>query len=428
MEMVVAQSLTKLAVIDRILSNELPTRSYRRGFLAGFFDAEGHNGTSLRISQVDLRVLERVGRYATSLGFRTQLEVNEGKSSTLRLVGSIADRIRFFSIVQPAIRRKVDRIFGHMPPTTPERIVAIEKGPVRDVVDIQTSTATFYAGGLASHNCFARPYHEYLGFSAGLDFETKIMVKEDAPELLRKRLSSPRWRPQTLMMSGATDPYQPLERRFGVTRGVVGVLAEFRNPVAIITKNHLVTRDLDLLLELAKHDAVAVILSVTTLRNELQRVMEPRTSVPKRRLDAVRALAQAGVPVGVNVAPVIPGLTDQELPAILEAAAGAGARFASYVLVRLPHAVAPMFETWLEQHFPDRKDKVLNRLRALHGGRLYDSTWGHRGRGTGAYAEQIEQVFRITCRKVGLNRDDQRKELSAAAFRVPGSVEQMKLL
>ena len=275
--------------------------------------------------------------------------------------------------------------------------------------------------------CYARPYHEYLGFSAGLDFETKIVVKENAPALLRKRLSSPRWKPQTLMMSGATDPYQPLERRLRITRGVLEVLAEFRNPVAIITKNHLVTRDLDLLVELVRHQAVAVVLSITTLRNELQRVMEPRTSVPARRLDAVRTLAQAGVPVGVNVAPVIPGLTDQEMPAILEAAAQAGAKVASYVLVRLPHAVAPMFETWLEQHFPDRKEKVLNRLRDLHDGKLYDSTWGHRGRGAGVFAEQIDQVFRITCRKVGLNQEDERTELSTAAFRVPGSAQQTSL-
>src|SRR5262245_24764811 len=150
--------------------------------------------------------------------------------------------------------------------------------------------------------CFARPYHEYLGFSAGLDFETKIVVKEDAPALLRKRLSSPRWKPQTLMMSGATDPYQPLERRMRVTRGIVEVLAEFRNPVGIITKNHLITRDLDLLAELARHDAVSCLLSITTLRNELQRVMEPRTSIPARRLDAIRKLAAAGVRVGVMVA------------------------------------------------------------------------------------------------------------------------------
>jgi DNA repair photolyase len=276
--------------------------------------------------------------------------------------------------------------------------------------------------------CFARPYHEYLGFSAGLDFETKIVVKENAPELLRKRLSHPKWKPQTIMMSGATDPYQPLERRMKLTRGVLEVLAEFRNPVAVITKNHLITRDVDLLVELARHDAVSCILSVTTLRNELQRIMEPRTSIPRRRLDAIRTLAAAGVPVGVNVAPVIPGLTDEEMPAILEAAADAGAKFAHFVLVRLPHAVAPIFETWLAQHFPDRKEKVLNRLRDLHGGKLYDSAWGHRGRGAGAYAEQIAQVFRITSQKAGLNRDSDKRALSTASFRVPGSVEQLALL
>ena len=276
--------------------------------------------------------------------------------------------------------------------------------------------------------CFARPYHEYLGFSAGLDFETRIVVKEDAPALLRKRLSAPTWKPQTLMMSGATDPYQPLERRMRITRGILEVLAEFRNPVAIITKNHLVTRDIDLLVELARHNAVAVVLSVTTLRSELQRVMEPRTSIPKRRLAAVRALADAGIPVGVNVAPVIPGLTDQEMPAILEAAAEAGADSANYVMLRLPYAVAPMFETWLGQHFPDRKEKVLNRLRDLHGGRLYDSTWGHRGRGAGAYAEQVEQVFRVARRRAGLDKEPDRPRLSASSFRVPGSVMQLGLL
>ena len=428
MQMVQVQAADAVRRIWPLVSADRPTRSFRRGFLAGFFDAEGHNGTSPRFSQVELPVLHRVARYATSLGFETRLEPRENLASTLRLVGSVARRMHFFSVIQPAIRRKLDRIFGSKPPTEPDRILAIEKGPTLDVIDIQTSTATFYAGGLATHNCFARPYHEYLGFSAGLDFETKIVVKENAPALLRKRLSHPKWKPQTLMMSGATDPYQPLERRFRITRGVLEVLAEFRNPVAIISKNHLITRDVDLLVELARHEAVTCILSITTLRNDLQRVMEPRTSIPKRRLDAVRTLAQAGVPVGVNVAPVIPGLTDQEMPAILEAAAEAGAKFAGFVVVRLPYAVAPLFETWLEQHFPDRKEKVLNRLRDLHGGKLYDSTWGHRGHGAGAYAEQIEQVFRIASQKVGLNREGERKALSTASFRVPGSVEQLGLL
>jgi DNA repair photolyase len=187
--------------------------------------------------------------------------------------------------------------------------------------------------------CYARPTHEHLGLSAGLDFETKILVKEDAPALLRRELASPRWRPQVIGLSGVTDPYQPAERRLRLTRGCLEGLAEFRNPVVVVTKNHLVTRDADLLAELAAHRAAAVFLSVTTLDGDLARVMEPRASQPAGRLAAVAELARAGVPVGVLVAPVIPGLTDHELPAILAAAARAGARHAGYVLLRLPHGV-----------------------------------------------------------------------------------------
>src|ERR671912_2334518 len=198
--------------------------------------------------------------------------------------------------------------------------------------------------------CYARPTHEYLGLSAGLDFESKILVKEDASELLRKELSSPRWEPKVLSMSGVTDPYQPVERRLGITRRCLEVLAEFRNPVAIITKNHLVTRDVDLLSELARYDAAAVAVSLTTLDDDLRRLMEPRTSQPARRLAAIKALVEAGVPVGVMTAPVIPGLTDHELPDLLSAAAGAGATFAGYVPLRLPGAVAPLFEDWLMRH------------------------------------------------------------------------------
>jgi DNA repair photolyase len=273
--------------------------------------------------------------------------------------------------------------------------------------------------------CYARPTHEYLGFSAGLDFESKILVKPEAAALLRKRLSSPRWRPRPLMLSGNTDPYQPAERRLRITRSVVEVLAEFRNPVAVITKNHLVTRDVDLLSELARHDAVGVTLSVTSLRNEIQRVMEPRTSVPARRLDAISTLARAGIPVNVNVAPVIPGLTDQELPAILQAAADAGARTAAYIVVRLPHGVKELFERWLEQHFPDRKEKVLARLRDLHDGQLYDPSWGHRKRGEGAYAEQIRQMFEVAKRKAGL--DGEGSPLSTVAFRRSAATPQTDL-
>jgi DNA repair photolyase len=265
--------------------------------------------------------------------------------------------------------------------------------------------------------CYARPTHEYLGFSAGLDFETKILVKEDAPALLQKELVSPRWRPQVIAMSGVTDPYQPLERRLHLTRGCLEVLAEFRNPVVIITKNHLVTRDSDLLGELARYEAAAVFVSITTLDSALVRVMEPRASHPQRRLAAIETLTRAGIPVGVMVAPVIPGLNDHELPSIIAAAAAAGARFAGHGLLRLPLGVGPLFEQWLSQHAPTRKDKVLKRLREMHGGKLNDSRFGMRMRGEGLFAQQITGLFNVACRKAGFPRRS--PILSTAAFRRP---------
>lgn len=269
--------------------------------------------------------------------------------------------------------------------------------------------------------CFARPTHEFLGLSAGLDFETKILVKEDAPELLRAELSSKRWEPQVLAISGVTDPYQPVERKLEITRRCLGVLAEFLNPVVIITKNHLVTRDIDHLAELARSAAARVFISITTLDPKLAGVMEPRASTPEKRLEAVAQLNAAGIPAGVMVAPVVPGLTDHELPAILGAAREAGADSAGFVVLRLPWAVAPLFERWLEEHFPDRKEKVLNRVRDLRGGKLYDARWGARGRGEGVFAAQIEAIFDVACRRHGLNQKE--IELSTAAFRRPRAAQ-----
>ncbi len=264
--------------------------------------------------------------------------------------------------------------------------------------------------------CYARPTHEYLGFSAGLDFESKIMVKTSAPELLRAELESPRWQPQTLVLSGVTDPYQPVERKLGITRGCLEVLARFRNPVAIITKNRLVTRDVDLLRDLAAHNGVAVNISVTSLDSNLQRVLEPRTSSPQARLDAIRQLRSAGIPTGVMVAPIIPGLTDHEVPKIMDACAKAGAQFAGYTIVRLPWAVAPLFEHWLEEHFPERKEKVLGRIRHLRENRLNNSQWHTRMTGEGIFAEQIASMFAISCRR---NRICARPKLSCASFQRP---------
>jgi DNA repair photolyase len=265
--------------------------------------------------------------------------------------------------------------------------------------------------------CFARPTHEYLGFSAGLDFETKIMVKEDAPELLREELMSPRWTPQTIAISGVTDCYQPIERKLEITRRCLAVLNEFKNPVSLITKNALVTRDIDILRELAAVNATSVFISITTLDADLARIMEPRASTPELRLGALEALAKAGIPCGVMVAPVIPAITDHEMPKILQAAANAGATNAGFVVLRLPWAVAPIFEKWLEERFPDRKDKVLNRVRDLRGGKLYDPQWHVRGRGKGIFADQMEMMFEVSCRRARLN--EREIQLSTAAFRRP---------
>ena len=270
--------------------------------------------------------------------------------------------------------------------------------------------------------CYARPTHEYLGFSAGLDFESKVLVKEDAPGLLRQQLSSPRWKPQVLSISGVTDCYQPIEKKLRITRRCLEVLAEFRNPVAIVTKNHLVTRDIDLLSELARLDAAVVAVSLTTLDDDLRRVMEPRTSRPVRRLAAIEALARAGVSVGVMTAPVIPGLNDHELPSLISAAAKAGAGFAAYTPVRLPHTVRPLFEDWLARRFPERKEKVLNRIRSMRGGRLNDPRFVSRMRGEGIFANQISQLFDISCRRAGLEGKCFPR-LSTAAFRRLGEIQ-----
>jgi DNA repair photolyase len=270
--------------------------------------------------------------------------------------------------------------------------------------------------------CYSRPTHEYLGLSAGLDFESKILVKQDAPELLREELSSPRWEPKVLSMSGVTDPYQPIEKRLRITRRCLEVLAEFRSPVAVVTKNHLVTRDIDFLSELARHDAAVVAVSLTTLDDDLRRVMEPRTSRPIRRLAAIEALAGAGVPVGVMTAPVIPSLNDHELPDLISAAGRAGATFAAYVPVRLPYAVKPLFENWLSRHFPDRKEKVLNRIRSMRGGKLNDPRFGSRMRGEGFFADHIAQIFSISCRRTGIE-EGRFPKLSTAAFRESGGIQ-----
>ena len=265
--------------------------------------------------------------------------------------------------------------------------------------------------------CYARPMHETLGFSSGLDFETKIMVKRDAAAIVRRELASPRWKAETIMISGVTDPYQPLESRLRLTRSILEVLAECRQPASLITKNRLITRDIDLLSELAGHRAVRVAISLTTLDRELARTMEPRTSTPTDRLRAMRELSDAGIPVAVMTAPIIPGLNDHEIPRLLEAAAVHGAINAGWVMLRLPHQVKAIFFDWLQRHFPDRLQRIEHAIRSTREGGLYDSTWSVRQRGKGLLASQIRSTFELFSRRHGLDRA--MEPLSGASFRPP---------
>ena len=265
--------------------------------------------------------------------------------------------------------------------------------------------------------CFARPTHAYLGYSPGIDFESKLLVKPDAAKLLEAELRKPSYQPQVIAMGTNTDPYQPIEREWHVTRSILQVLAEFKNPVAIVTKSALITRDIDILAPMAAEGLAKVALSITTLDRKLARIMEPRAATPQRRLDTLRALSEAGIPTGVMTAPIIPALNDDEMESILAAAAEAGAVQAGYTLLRLPLEIKDLFREWLEAQVPDRAKHVMSLVRSMRGGKDYDSNWATRMSGTGPYANLIAQRFAIATRRLGLN--ERRAPLDASKFRRP---------
>ncbi len=267
--------------------------------------------------------------------------------------------------------------------------------------------------------CYARVGHQYLGMSAGLDFETKIVVKEKAPKLFRGFLAKRSWQPEPIVFSGVTDCYQPVERKFKLTRQCLEVALECRQPVSVITKNALVARDLDLLLQLAELGLVHAYLSITTLDARLAREMEPRTSTPVARLRAVRELSEAGIPTGVMMAPIVPGLTDSEIPSLLDAASKAGAKCANYIMLRLPQEVEPVFLEWLQRVRPAQTDRVLERVRQVRDGKLNDSTWGQRMLGSGVMATQIKDTFRVFCNRANLQRELPRHRCDL--FNAPGN-------
>lgn len=265
--------------------------------------------------------------------------------------------------------------------------------------------------------CYARPSHAYLGHSPGLDFETKLYAKPDAAARLREELSRPGYQPAVVALGTNTDAYQPIERKLGITRALLEVLAEFKHPVSLVTKSALIERDLDLLAPMARERLVQVFMTVTTLKHDLARRLEPRATAPARRLQALRTLAEAGVPTGVMVAPVIPVLTDGELEAVLSAAWDAGARSAGYVLLRLPHEIKDLFKEWLSVHAPLAQAHVMARIRETRGGKENDPNFGTRMVGQGPYADMIRRRFKLQCRRLGLNRA--RVELDVGRFKPP---------
>ena len=276
--------------------------------------------------------------------------------------------------------------------------------------------------------CFARPTHAYLGMSPGADFESRLFAKPDAARLLAKELSAPGYVPKVLAIGTNTDPYQPLEKRMRIMRGILEVLYQYRHPVGIVTKSALILRDLDILVPMAEAGLVKVALSVTTLDRKLARVMEPRASTPPRRIDAIRRLRDAGVPAGVMFAPVIPALNDSELEAVLDEAADAGALSAGYVLLRLPLEIKDLFREWLEANVPDKAKHVMSLVRSMRGGKDYDSQWHTRMRGTGPYAEMIARRFHLAVKRLGLNKED-RGGLDVSKFRKPVQMgDQLALL
>lgn len=393
--------------VDRLIAwPPAPSRSWCGGFLAGIFDAEGSfSGAILRIN-TDRQILDWISRCLREFGFRFAIEEQLRSPGlkpirVVRLVGGLREHLRFVHLFDPATRKL--NIEGRaVKSEAPLGVVSIEPAETMRLYDITTGTGDFLANGVVSHNCYARPSHAYMGLSAGLDFETKLFYKKDAGKLLEEELAKPGYVCKPITLGANTDPYQPIERRMRVTREILEILCRCRHPVTVITKSSLVLRDLDLLADLARDHLAGVAVSITTLDAQLKRVMEPQAASPRARLETVRRLNEAGVPAGVMVAPVIPALTDHELESILEASATAGARWAGYVLLRLPYELKDLFPEWLAAHFPDRAEHVMSVLRQMRGGKDYDSSFGTRMRGTGPLAELLRSRFQMACRRLHL--------------------------
>lgn len=402
------------------------------GFLGGLFDAEGsYSRGILRICNTDPEIIRWLCESLDSFDFKFVVEHEQRTDlrpiDTVRILGGLREHLRFFHTADPAITRKRDISGQAVKSTTRLRVTGIERlsGAMR-LYDITTGTGDFIANGVISHNCYARPSHAYLGLSPGLDFETRLFYKADAARVLTEELARPGYLCKTIALGANTDPYQPVEKRLRVTRSILEVLRDCNHPVSIITKSSMILRDLDILRALAERHLVHVTVSVTSLDAELKRKLEPQAAAPQARLAVIRALASAGVSVGVLVAPVIPGLTDYELERIVEAVAEAGAGSAGYVLLRLPHEVKTLFREWLAEHYPQRASHVMSLIHDLRGGADNDPRFGHRMRGTGPLADLLRKRFQLACRRAGIE-GRRSLPLVTTLFRRPGPQAELPL-
>ena len=410
-----------------------PTPGWTSGFLAGIFDAEGsYSQGILRISNTDKDIISWIDRCLRILNFRFVLERACREKlkpvTVVRLTGGLREHLRFFHTVDPAITRKRDITGQAVKNDSRLGVVSIEPlGKAMRLYDITTETEDFIANGVVSHNCYARPSHAYRNLSPGIDFETRLFAKVNAAEKLREELTRPGYRCEVIALGANTDPYQPIERGLKITRGILEVCAEFDQPVGIISKSALVERDIDILAPMARKRLVTVFISCNNLDHDLARRLEPRCSAPARRLEAITRLSQAGIPVGVLVAPVIPFLTDHQIEPVLEAAWAHGARQAGYVLMRLPWELKDLFRDWLERNYPLKAKHVMSRMQAMRGGRDNDPHFGSRMRGEGELARLLAQRFRMACERLGYNSEERYRTLDTTKFKPPAKAGQLTL-
>jgi DNA repair photolyase len=387
------------------------TPSWRKGFLAGIFDAEGsYSRGILRLYNTSPDIIDTITESFRCFGFDYAIEIRPGDNKpvpVVRLLGGVVEQLRFFLTMNPAITRKMDIAGQAIKNQARLRVTAVKPlGLSMPMFDMTTGTGDFIANGVVSHNCYARPTHEYFGFGAGTDFERKLFVKPRAPELLEQAFRHPSWRGERIMLSGVTDCYQPLEAAWKLTRRCLEVCVKYRNPVSIVTKSLLIRRDVDVLAALAREADCSVSLSIPFLDERIARIIEPGAPTIRRRFETMRILADAGLPVGIGVAPIIPGLNDSDIPGLLKEAKRCGASFAFKVLLRLPGSVKAVFFHRLEEVLSLRAAKIEHRIRETRDGELYDSRFGHRHAGTGEYWELIEQTWELWIRRLGLNQEE----------------------